>query len=89
MAGSLSELASLPQSQFGPRPFVEVLQREGAAVQGDRLQIREAGIVAQGIERLVNTVQRGGMVAPDGMDQPQVVQGLHRRERIADLLGGG
>jgi hypothetical protein len=29
------------------------------------------------------------MVTLDGMGQPQVVQGLHRRERVADLLGGG
>jgi hypothetical protein len=46
-------------------------------------------IVAQETERLVDVVKRGGMVPPDGMDQPQVVQGLRGCERVAGLFGGG
>ena len=40
-------------------------------------------------ERLVDVIQRGGMVTSDGMGQPQVDQGLRRREWVGGPLRRG
>ena len=88
-AAALGGLAGLPEGQLRVRPAVEILQGEDAAVDGERAQVRVAGIVAEHAQRLVDVVERGGMVAPDAMAQPQVGQGVGGRERVAGLLGDG
>jgi hypothetical protein len=88
-SAALGGLAGAPQGHLGLRPAVQVLQREDAAVQRERAQVREARVVAQHAQRPVDVVKRGHVIAPDGTGQPQIGQGVRRRERVASLLAGG
>ena len=47
-----------------------------------------ARIVAQHVQRPVDMVERGQVITPDGLGQPQIGQGVARRERITSPLGG-
>ena len=86
-AAALGGLAGPPEGELGFRPAVEVLQREDTVVEGERAQVCVAWIVAEHVQRLVDVVERGGMVAPDAVAQPQVGQGVGGRECVACLLG--
>ena len=58
---------------------------EDTVIEGERAQVRVAGIVAEHAQRLVDVAERGDLVAPDAMAQPQVGQGVGGRERVAGL----
>ena len=88
-AAVLGSVAGLPEGCLRFRPAVEILQGEDAAIGGERAQVRVAGLVAEHAQGLIDIVQRGGVVTPDAMAQPQIGQGVSRRERVADLLGDG
>jgi hypothetical protein len=77
---ALGELTSVVEGQLGFWPPVEILQREDLDLKGVRAQVRVVGIVTQHAQRPVDVVNRGRMVAPDAMAQPQIGQGAGGRE---------